>query len=61
MYCRSGSRAARTWSLMEASRPGGRSADDILAAVKRSGQGADDLAGAINARIAKRGPRTAAQ
>lgn len=55
LYCRSGKRAARTWSLVEASRPGGSSASEILAAVKASGQSADDLAGAINARIAKRG------
>jgi len=55
LYCRSGKRAARTWSLVEASRPGGSSASEILAAVKASGLSADDLAGAINARIAKRG------
>jgi uncharacterized protein (TIGR01244 family) len=55
LYCRSGRRAARTWSLVEASRPGGGSASEIMAAVKASGQSADDLAGAIHARIAKRG------
>ena len=54
LYCRSGRRAARTWALVEASRPGGKSAEEILAAVKESGQSADDLAAAIAARIAKR-------
>ncbi|MES2019003.1 MAG: TIGR01244 family sulfur transferase [Pseudomonadota bacterium] len=56
MYCRSGRRAARTWGLVEASRRGGLDAAAILAAVKDSGQAADDLTGAINARIAKRAP-----
>lgn len=51
LYCRSGSRAARTWSLVEASRPGGADADVILAAVKASGQSADDLLPAIAERI----------
>jgi uncharacterized protein (TIGR01244 family) len=47
LYCRSGSRAARTWSLFEASRTGGADANAILAAVKASGQSADDLRDAI--------------
>ena len=54
LYCRSGRRAARTWSLVEASRSGGMDAAAILAAVKRSGQSADDLNPAIQARIAAR-------
>ncbi|WP_051711454.1 TIGR01244 family sulfur transferase [Andreprevotia chitinilytica] len=54
LYCRSGRRAARTWSLVEASRPGGLDAAAILAAVKASGQSADDLDTAITQRIAQR-------
>jgi uncharacterized protein (TIGR01244 family) len=54
LYCRSGRRAARTWSLVEASNPHGMDARSILAAVKNSGQTADDLTVAINARIALR-------
>lgn len=59
MYCRSGSRAARTWSLVEASRPDGADTQAILAAVKASGQSADDLRGEIAARVSAR--RTASQ
>lgn len=54
LYCGSGRRAARTWSLAEASRTGGLDADAILAAVKASGQSADDLSAAIRGRIANR-------
>lgn len=54
LYCRSGSRAARTWGLVEASRHGGADADAILAAVKGSGQSADDLREAIARRVALR-------
>jgi len=54
LYCRSGRRAARTWSLVEASRQDGMDAKAILEAVKASGQSADDLRAAIEARIAKR-------
>lgn len=54
LYCRSGSRAARTWGLVEASRPGGADAESILAAVKASGQSADDLRDAIDKRVAAR-------
>ncbi len=54
LYCRSGSRAARTWSLFEASRPGGADADAILAAVKASGQSADDLRATIVDRVSAR-------
>ena len=54
LYCRSGRRAARTWSLVEASRADGMEADDILAAVRESGQSADDLKESIAQRIAGR-------
>ena len=54
LYCRSGKRAARTWGLVEASRSGGASVEDILAAVKASGQSADDLRAQIAARVAAR-------
>lgn len=54
IYCRDGERAARTWSLVEASRLGGRNAAAILAAVRASGQSADDLAPLIERRVADR-------
>lgn len=54
LYCRSGSRAARTWSLVEASRFGGADTDAILAAVKAGGQSADDLRAAIANRVSLR-------
>jgi uncharacterized protein (TIGR01244 family) len=54
MYCRSGRRAARTWSLVEASRHDGMDADSIMAAVKEVGQTADDLNQDIMRRISKR-------
>ncbi|MFX5521947.1 hypothetical protein ABTD78_22020, partial [Acinetobacter baumannii] len=54
LYCRSGRRAARTWSLLEASRPNGLKTQAILAAVKESGQSADDLESAIEQRIRQR-------
>jgi uncharacterized protein (TIGR01244 family) len=54
MYCRSGSRAARTWSLVEASRQGGADPAAILASVKASGQSADDLRAEIAARATAR-------
>jgi|GEM_PF-65833 len=55
LYCRSGSRAARTWSLVEASRAGGMDAATIMSAVKSAGLKADDLEGLIQKRIAARG------
>jgi uncharacterized protein (TIGR01244 family) len=54
MYCRSGKRAARTWSLVEASRPAGMEPAAILAAVKQAGQSSDDLETAIRERFAQR-------
>jgi uncharacterized protein (TIGR01244 family) len=53
-YCRSGSRAARLWSLAEATRDQGASKDDILRAVKAAGQSADNLESDIVERIARR-------
>lgn len=54
LYCRSGRRAARTWSLVEASRSGGMDSAAILAAVGAAGQSADDLRDAITTRISLR-------
>lgn len=54
MYCRSGKRAARTWSLVEASRSDGMNVNSILAAVKEVGQSADDLNQDIIRRISQR-------
>ena len=56
LYCRSGRRAARSWSLVEASRPGGMSVDEILAAVKSSGQDASDLRARLQKRVLERKP-----
>ena len=56
LYCRSGRRAARSWSLVEASRPGGMSVDEILAAVKGSGQDAGDLRARLERRVLARQP-----
>ena len=54
LYCRSGRRAARTWALSEASRPGGLAAPAILNAVHQAGQDAGDLTDQIAARVAAR-------
>lgn len=54
IYCRSGSRAARTWGLAEASRPGGREAAAIVAAIRAAGQSAEGLDEALSRRIAER-------
>lgn len=54
LYCRSGRRATRAWSLAEASRPGGLDADTILHTARRAGHAVDDLQDAISARIARR-------
>lgn len=56
LYCRSGRRAARSWSLVEASRPGGLGVDEILAAVRASGQDASDLRARIAQRVQARHP-----
>lgn len=54
LYCRSGSRAARTWALAEASRPGGLDEQAILQAVVQTGLDASDLQADIAQRIAAR-------
>jgi uncharacterized protein (TIGR01244 family) len=54
LYCRSGRRATRTWSLAEASRKGGLSAEEIYQATKRGGVAIDDLKSSIATRTAKR-------
>ena len=56
LYCRSGRRAARSWSLVEASRPGGMGVDEIIAAVKSSGQDASDLRARLEQRVRGRKP-----
>jgi uncharacterized protein (TIGR01244 family) len=58
LYCRSGRRAVRTWSLVEASRPGGLDAAAIAAAAHAAGQPVDDLAPSIAQRVAKRGSKS---
>jgi uncharacterized protein (TIGR01244 family) len=54
LYCRTGRRAARTWALVEARRPGGLPPAEIEQAVKNAGQDADDLDGALTAGAATR-------
>lgn len=54
LYCRSGKRAARTWALAEAGRPGGLSAEAILAAVHGAGQDAGDLKDRIEDAVSAR-------
>ena len=56
-YCRSGNRAARLWSLAEASRSNGRSKDEILQAVKAAGQAGENLENEVANRIALRKTR----
>lgn len=57
LYCRSGSRAARVWALVEASRADGPDATSIADAVRRAGQHVDDLIPRIAARISARPSR----
>lgn len=54
VYCRSGSRASRTWALAEASRPDGMDSAGILRAVAGAGYSADDLRGELDRRIGAR-------
>lgn len=56
LYCRSGRRAARTFALVEASRPGGPGVERILSMVKQAGFTAEDLKGKIVERISHRQP-----
>ncbi len=60
LYCRSGRRAARTWSLAEASRADGMGVDAILAAVHASGQDASDLRANLERRVRARPAQAAA-
>ncbi len=60
IYCRSGSRAARTWALAEASRPGGLDAPTILGAVRGAGQSVERLEDAIARRVSQRAGPTGA-
>jgi uncharacterized protein (TIGR01244 family) len=57
LYCRSGSRAARTWALGEASQDQGRSASTIREIVTRAGFSTQDIDAQIDARIAARKQR----
>lgn len=54
LYCRSGKRATRVWALAEASRSGGPSVAEIVAAVKSAGQTVDDLMPRIEKRFSER-------
>lgn len=54
IHCRSGRRAARTWALVQAQRAGGRSPDEIIEAVKASGQDAADLRERLQTSIGQR-------
>lgn len=54
MYCRSGSRAARTWSLVEASKENGMDADSILSIVKEAGHSSENLSQRITQLISQR-------
>lgn len=54
LYCRSGRRAVRTYALVEASRPDGPAAGEILDMVVKAGFTADDLKAEIDRRIAAR-------
>ena len=54
LYCRSGRRAARSWSLVEASRPDGMTVEQILDAVRTSGQDASDLRPRLEQRVRAR-------
>lgn len=55
LYCRSGKRAARTWALAEAGRPGGATVEAILAAVHGAGHDASDLTARLQAEVQQRG------
>lgn len=57
LYCRSGSRAARTWALVEASREYGPPAEGIRRTVSAAGFSTADIDAAIDTRIAARKQR----
>jgi len=54
LYCRSGRRAVRTFSLVEASRPDGPTLPQIIAAASAAGQDVSDLKDSLEARIKAR-------
>ena len=54
IYCRSGRRATRAWSLAEAAQKDGLGSAAIHAAAKKAGHSIDDLGAAITERIARR-------
>jgi uncharacterized protein (TIGR01244 family) len=56
LYCRTGRRAARTWALVEAHRPGGLDTAGIEHAVEGAGQSASDIDDKISAGVAARSP-----
>jgi uncharacterized protein (TIGR01244 family) len=60
LYCRTGRRAARLFALVEASRPDGPKAGDILKMVSDAGFSADDLKDDIDRRIQHRNDAPAA-
>ena len=51
LYCRSGSRGARTWALAEASRLNGLDAERIALIVRETGYLIDDIKPAIEAKV----------
>lgn len=55
IYCGSGRRATRTWSLVEASRPGGMDVEAIVHAAAKGGHSVEDLRGDLAERVARRG------
>ncbi|WP_395143788.1 beta-lactamase hydrolase domain-containing protein [Armatimonas sp.] len=54
LYCRSGRRATRAWSLAEASRRSGRSAEGIYQAASGTGYSIEDLKVSIKSRVSRR-------
>lgn len=54
LYCRSGRRATRAWSLAEASRSSGLTSTEISVAAQRAGHSIADLQSAIDAAILHR-------
>lgn len=54
LYCRSGRRAVRTWSLVEASRKDGPSVEEIISTAGSAGQDVSDLKEDLQNRIAAR-------
>jgi len=56
LYCRSGRRATRAWSLAEAGRSDGLSLEEIKTSARRTGHAIDDLIPAIKEKIDRRNP-----